>query len=52
LSPLTVTTKLAQIAKESGHACVLMGSNSHDALWGRYLQGLWSPKTIADEPYE
>ena len=29
-----------------------MGSNSHDALWSRYLQGLWSPKTIADEPYE
>ena len=30
MSPPTVSTKLA---KESEHACVLMGSNSHDALW-------------------
>jgi len=52
LSPPTVSTKLAQIAKQSEHAVVLMGSNSHDALWTRYLQGLWPATAIADEPYE
>jgi hypothetical protein len=42
LSPLTVSTKLAQIAKQSEHEGVLMGSNSHVALGTRYPQGLWS----------
>ena len=41
MSPPTVSTKLAQIAKES-ELGVLMGSNSHDALGSRYPQGLWS----------
>jgi hypothetical protein len=39
LSPPTVSTKLAQIAKQSERRCVLMGSNSHVALWSRYPQG-------------
>lgn len=42
MSPLTVSTKLAQIAKQSEHEGVLMGSNSHVALGTRYPQGLWS----------
>jgi hypothetical protein len=29
-----------------------MGSNSHDTLGSRQLQGLWSARAIADEPYE
>jgi len=39
LSPPTVSTKLAQIAKQSAPGWVLMGSNSHVALWSRYPQG-------------
>ena len=39
-------------APATNNASVLMGSNSHDALWARYLQGLWPVRAIADEPYE
>ena len=39
MSPPTVSTKLAQIAKQSAPGWVLMGSNSHVALWSRYPQG-------------
>ena len=43
----------ADCTRVRAQRCALwMGSNSHDALWSRQLQGLWLARAIADEPYD
>ena len=43
--------ELTNCLHETGADCN-EGSNSHVALWSRYLQGSWPARAITDEPYD